>query len=161
MPTKGQPKKQQKPTKKEQATIAKLNLRLYRVILLCIEILILGWIALVNNGIFGIYYELEAPFFIIMAVVFFVILLGVTFFAKERNMLIMCTIFLIAAFIGAAFVPSYIVYGETLDGGEVKYYTDFRTLYAPECEQAPDGGCADDPNEIVEHRNVYWLKVNK
>ena len=161
MPTKGHPKKQQKPTKKEQATIAKLNLRLYRAIILCIEVLILGWIALVNNGIFGIYYELEAPYFIIMAVVFFVILLGATFFAKERNMLIMCTIFLVAASIGAAFVPSYIVYGETLDGGEVKYYTDSKSLYVPTCEQASDDSCTDDPNEIIEHRNIYWLKVNK
>jgi len=126
-------------TKNQKATIAKLNLGLYRSILVCLEVFLLGWVALVANNIFHISYELESPLFLIMAVVFFAILLFITLFSRERDMLIMCTVFFVAATIGSAFVPNYAI------------------LANIECETA-NIDC-EESVVVYEHRNIYWMKI--
>lgn len=125
-------------TKSLGFTIAKIDLGLYRAILLCIEIVILAWIALVANNIFGARYELLTPYFSILMVLFLVLLLGVTFFTKHREMLVMCTFFLAAAIIGSAFVGHYGLLGTVECGTETN--------------------CVNT-DVVYETRNIYWIRI--
>lgn len=127
------------PTKSQKASIAKLNLRLYRAILLCVEVILLGWMALVANNIFQAKFELESPVFLVMTIVFFAILFIVTLFSKERDMLLMCTAFLITAAIGVIFVPCYAI---------------LATYRCPDYST----DCVDTVL-TYEHRNIYWMKI--
>ena len=125
--------------KKEKNSIAKLNLGLYRAILLCIEVVLLGWMALVANNIFHAEFELESPVFLVMAIVFFAILFFVTLFSKERDMLLMCTVFLVTSAIGVIFVPCYAL---------------LATYRCPD-----DSTNCQSQVLTYEHRNIYWIKI--
>ncbi len=136
------PKKTDKAHKGDaeaKTSIAKLNIGLYRAILLCVEVVLLGWMALVANNIFHKDFEIEGPVFLVMTIVFFAILFIVTLASKERDMLLMCTVFLVTAAIGVCFVPCYALLATY---------------------QCPDGAQECESKIITyEHRNIYWMKI--
>jgi hypothetical protein len=106
---------------------------------LCVEVILLGWMALVANNIFHAQFEIEGPVFLVMTIIFFAILFIVTLFSKERHMLLMCTVFLVTAAIGVCFVPCYALLA--------KY----------ECPENSQN--CESQVLTYEHRIIYWMKI--
>lgn len=131
--------KKQKKQAIGTALAKRLNLRLFRAILSCVEILTLGWIALVANNVFNHGFRVVAPVFVVMSVVYFALLLLFTLSAKERDMLLLCVVFYVFAAIGAAFVPCY------------ARTATFR------CGETEATDCIDQVYTL-EQRNLYWIK---